>query len=84
MDTKGKTTKRICQYRRNPKQNQDFQNIPAASKKTNPPDIDKEDVQKSSKTNQEKRITQKIKELLRLYYNEKRKVPSHTRRNFSF
>ncbi|ROI05777.1 hypothetical protein EGI16_05190 [Chryseobacterium sp. G0240] len=31
------------------KQNQDFQNIPASSKNTNPPDIDKEDVQKASK-----------------------------------
>ncbi|WP_223559531.1 hypothetical protein [Chryseobacterium lathyri] len=31
------------------KQNQDFQNIPASSEKSNPPDIDKEDVQKSSK-----------------------------------
>ncbi|REC42895.1 hypothetical protein [Chryseobacterium pennipullorum] len=31
------------------KQNQDFQNIPASSKNTNPPDIDKKDVQKSSK-----------------------------------
>lgn len=31
------------------KQNEDFQNIPAASKKTNPSDVDKEDVQKSSK-----------------------------------
>lgn len=31
------------------KQNQDFQNIPASSEKTNPPDIDKEDVQKASK-----------------------------------
>ncbi|PWN71412.1 hypothetical protein C1631_001955 [Chryseobacterium phosphatilyticum] len=31
------------------KQIQDFQNIPASSKKTNPPDIDKEDVQKASK-----------------------------------
>ncbi|WP_370898353.1 hypothetical protein [Chryseobacterium gossypii] len=33
------------------KQNQDFQNIPASSQKTNPPAIDKEDVQKSSKNN---------------------------------
>ncbi|WP_027379379.1 hypothetical protein [Chryseobacterium daeguense] len=33
------------------KQNQDFPNIPASSKKTNPPDVDKEDVQKSSKNN---------------------------------
>ncbi|HCA09491.1 MULTISPECIES: hypothetical protein [Chryseobacterium] len=31
------------------KQNEDFQNIPASSEKSNPPDIDKEDVQKSSK-----------------------------------
>nr|WP_315028232.1 hypothetical protein [uncultured Chryseobacterium sp.] len=31
------------------KQNQDFQDIPASSRKTNPPDIDKEDVQKASK-----------------------------------
>lgn len=31
------------------KQNQDFPDIPASSKKTNPPDIDKEDVQKASK-----------------------------------
>ena len=30
------------------KQNQDFPNIPASSKKSNPPDIDKEDIQKSS------------------------------------
>ncbi|ALR30303.1 MULTISPECIES: hypothetical protein [Chryseobacterium] len=33
------------------KQNEDFRGIPAASEKTNPPDIDKEDVQKSSKNN---------------------------------
>jgi hypothetical protein len=31
------------------RQNQDFPNIPVSSKKTNPPDINKEDVQKSSK-----------------------------------
>ncbi|MFP3831295.1 hypothetical protein [Chryseobacterium sp. SIMBA_028] len=30
-------------------QNQDFQNIPASSKKVNPPDIKKEDIQKASK-----------------------------------
>ncbi|MCJ8153494.1 hypothetical protein MKJ01_06915 [Chryseobacterium sp. SSA4.19] len=30
------------------KENQDFRGIPAASEKTNPPDIDKEDVKKSS------------------------------------
>ncbi|SHE38351.1 hypothetical protein [Chryseobacterium takakiae] len=33
------------------KQNEDFPNIPASSKKTNPSDVDKEDVQKSSKNN---------------------------------
>jgi hypothetical protein len=31
------------------KQNEDFPNIPASSKKTNPPDIDKEDIEKASK-----------------------------------
>lgn len=31
------------------KQNQDFQNIPSSSEKTNPPDVEKEEVQKSSK-----------------------------------
>ena len=30
------------------KQNEDFQNIPASSKKQNPPDVDKEYVKKSS------------------------------------
>ncbi|KUJ53039.1 hypothetical protein [Chryseobacterium sp. JAH] len=30
------------------KQNEDFQNIPASSKKQNPPDVDKDDVKKSS------------------------------------
>ena len=30
------------------KQNEDFQNIPASSKKQNPPDVEKEDVKKSS------------------------------------
>lgn len=50
MDTKGKTHKKeSANTAETQKQNQDFQNIPAASKKTNPPDIDKEDVHKSSK-----------------------------------
>ena len=31
------------------KQNEDFQNIPSSSNKQNPPDVDKEDIQKSSK-----------------------------------
>ncbi|MDQ8140703.1 hypothetical protein [Chryseobacterium sp. CFS15] len=34
------------------KQNEDFRDIPASSEKQNPSDVDKEDVQKSSKNNQ--------------------------------
>ncbi|WP_426478549.1 hypothetical protein ACP3T3_03540 [Chryseobacterium sp. CBSDS_008] len=50
MDSKGNTKKKeSANTAETQKQNQDFQDIPAASKKTNPPDIDKEDVQKSSK-----------------------------------
>lgn len=50
MDTKGNTKKKEpANTAETKKQNQDFQNIPAASKKTNPPDIDKEDIQKASK-----------------------------------
>lgn len=45
-DKKGKESANNAETK---KQNQDFQNIPASSKKTNPPDIDKDDVQKSSK-----------------------------------
>lgn len=35
----------------NKKQNEDFKNIPAASDKKNPPDIEKRDIDKSSKVN---------------------------------
>lgn len=50
MDTKGNTKKKeSANTAEIKKQNQDFQNILAASKKTNPPDIDKEDIRKSSK-----------------------------------
>ncbi|MFC3157584.1 hypothetical protein SAMN05443633_10981 [Chryseobacterium arachidis] len=52
MDTKGKGKKEeSANSAETKKQNQDFPNIPASSKKTNPPDVDKEDVQKSSKNN---------------------------------
>ncbi|MCS3529051.1 hypothetical protein [Chryseobacterium sp. JUb7] len=52
MDSKGKDkNKESANSAETKKQNQDFQNIPASSKKTNPPDIDKEDVQKSSQNN---------------------------------
>lgn len=37
----------------NKKQNEDFRGIPAASDKQNPPDIDKSDVEKSSKINKD-------------------------------
>ncbi|WP_027385363.1 hypothetical protein [Chryseobacterium gregarium] len=33
------------------KQNEDFQNIPASSQKTNPSDVDKKDIKKSSENN---------------------------------
>jgi len=50
MDTKGNAKKKeSANTAETKKQNEDFQNIPAASKKTNPPDIDKEDIRKSSK-----------------------------------
>ncbi|MDW9379342.1 hypothetical protein [Chryseobacterium sp. JV558] len=50
MDTRGNTKKKeSANTAETKKQNQDFQNIPAASEKTNPPDIDKKDIQKSSK-----------------------------------
>ena len=35
----------------NKKQNEDFKNIPAASDKKNPPDIEKKDIDKNSKVN---------------------------------
>ncbi|SHK40057.1 hypothetical protein [Epilithonimonas mollis] len=37
----------------NKKQNEDFKNIPAASDKKNPPDIDKKDIDKSSQINKD-------------------------------
>jgi hypothetical protein len=50
MNTKGNTNKKeSANTAETKKQNEDFQDIPAASKKTNPPDIDKEDIQKASK-----------------------------------
>ncbi|CAH0203214.1 hypothetical protein [Chryseobacterium sp. Bi04] len=50
MDSKGKSNKKEpANIAETKKQNEDFQNIPASSKKSNPPEIDKEDIQKSSK-----------------------------------
>ncbi len=48
-DKKGKESANKAETK---KQNEDFQNIPASSEKTNPSDVDKEDVQKSSKNNE--------------------------------
>lgn len=50
MDSNGNSKKKeSANTAETKKQNQDFQDIPASSKKTNPPDIDKEDIQKASK-----------------------------------
>ncbi|MDP9959637.1 hypothetical protein [Chryseobacterium lathyri] len=49
MDSKDNKKKESANSAETKKQNQDFQNIPASSEKSNPPDIDKEDVQNSSK-----------------------------------
>ncbi len=37
----------------NKKQTEDFKNIPASSDRKNPPDIDKEDIDKGSKINKD-------------------------------
>jgi len=52
MDSEENKKKESANTAETKKQNEDFQNIPAASKKTNPSDVDKEDVQKSSKNNE--------------------------------
>ncbi|MCT2409193.1 hypothetical protein NZD88_16720 [Chryseobacterium antibioticum] len=49
MDSEDNKKKESANSAETKKQNEDFQNIPASSEKSNPPDIDKEDVQKSSK-----------------------------------
>ena len=50
MDSKGSDKKKESANNAETKrQNQDFPNIPASSEKINPPDVDKEDIQKSSK-----------------------------------
>ncbi|NIF05274.1 hypothetical protein F3J23_07435 [Chryseobacterium sp. Tr-659] len=50
MDSKGNNkNKESANAAETKKQNEDFQGIPATSKKSNPPDIDREDIQKASK-----------------------------------
>ncbi len=47
-ETKGKESANKAETK---KQNEDFQNIPASSEKTNPSDVDPKDVKKSSENN---------------------------------
>ncbi|WP_144281638.1 hypothetical protein [Chryseobacterium echinoideorum] len=49
MDSKEKKTTESANTAETKKQNEDFRDIPASSEKQNPSDVDKEDVQKSSK-----------------------------------
>ena len=49
MDSKEKNKKESANTAETKKQNEDFRDIPASSEKQNPSDVDKEDVQKSSK-----------------------------------
>jgi len=52
MDSKDNTPKtESANSAETKKQNEDFQNIPASSEKTNPSDVDKKDVKKSSENN---------------------------------
>lgn len=48
-DDKSKKISETANAAETKKQNQDFPNIPASSSKKNPPDINKEDIVKSSK-----------------------------------
>lgn len=49
MDSKDSKKKESANSAETKKQNEDFRDVPAASKKQNPSDVDKNDVQKSSK-----------------------------------
>lgn len=49
MDSNEKNKKESANTAETKKQNEDFRDIPASSEKQNPSDVDKEDVQKSSK-----------------------------------
>ena len=51
MSTNKKTEK--ANAAENEMQTEDFRNIPAASDKKNPPDIDKHDIDKGSKVNED-------------------------------
>lgn len=48
-EEKGNKASKTANAAETKKQNEDFPNIPASSSKKNPPDISKEDIQKSSK-----------------------------------
>ncbi len=52
MDSENNTEKKESANKaETKKQNEDFQNIPASSQKTNPSDVDPKDVKKSSENN---------------------------------
>lgn len=51
-DKKADSKEKISEAERQ-KQNQDFENMPAASEKQNPPAIDKKDIEKSSELNED-------------------------------
>ena len=52
MSDKNKDKEKISGAERQ-KQNQDFENIPAASENQSPPDIEKKDIKKSSETHED-------------------------------
>lgn len=61
MTDKNKEQEKISEAERQ-KQNQDFENIPAASENQSPPDIDKKDIKKSSETHEDGKMDNTEKE----------------------
>ncbi len=61
MSDKNKEQEKISEAERQ-KQNQDFENIPAASENQSPPDIDKKDIKKSSETHEDGKMDNTEKE----------------------
>ena len=61
MSDKNKEQEIISEAERQ-KQNQDFENIPAASENQSPPDLDKKDIKKSSETHEDGKMDNTEKE----------------------
>ena len=61
MSDKNREQEKISEAERQ-KQNQDFENIPAASENQSPPDIDKKDIKKSSETHEDGKMDNTEKE----------------------